>query len=255
MNEQTGVYGIVGLIAVFAAAGVFLTLNAPDSQVVVLEGARFIPSVSPQIPSSMAFRPFSVVGKSITGAATFYEGNATVNLNTTIDLFMNKSTITCSAELTTDASSAVLNTCNDNGGGGSATSGGAIYCDSGTSKLTLTNISACDGGFLVTNEGVGGQLRATLLANSSGPFNTISTYMYTNFTPSCSSSCNNATAASPNTLSSTAGVLCGNFTSTSAVCQCLKISITSFANIASAKSGTPILFTKNDTIVTPAQSC
>jgi len=255
MNEHVGVYGIVGLIAVFAAAGVFLTLNAPDSNVVVVENTRLIPSVSPSLSSpGLLSRPFIIVGRGITGAAVANNsdvGTGNVTFNATTDLNMNKSTITCIAELDVGATSAVLNTCNDNGGGGTATSGGAIACDGNTSKSVLANISTCDGGFYLANEGRHATLKATV--SGSGPYDAIKTYLY-NTSTSCNATTSCATAAAPVTLTGAQAVLCKNLTSSSTACQCMKIEITAYSNVVSAKAGTPISFQKNDTLVTPVEA-
>ena len=173
---------------------------------------------------------------------------------TNIELLMEKSIITCTAELNSGASSAVLNTCNDNGGAGSPNpnSGGSIVCDGGTAKDSASNISVCDGGFSVFNDGLEGKFQ-TNLTNSSGPVDSLYTYIYNH--TGCTSSCSLATPASPLTLNSTVQTACNNFTSSGRMCQCLTLEITSAQNIISAKTGTPVTLMVQDSITTPAVSC
>ncbi len=254
--EEKGMYGILALVAVFAAAGIFLAVSNDGPQVVYVEtGAQAAAQVPVQasIPARIMSAPFRVLGRGITGAVEYQVGNATTNFTSTIDLIMNKSVIGCSAQITSGASSAYLNTCNDNGGsGGTPTSGGTITCDGGTDKSDAANISTCDGGFLLTNNGIEAKLNAQL-NESSGPFNSLYTYIYN--INGCNASCSVADPGSLVTLSGSDQSLCDNMTSAGAVCQCIGISITSLPNLAAAKAGTPITFKKRDTLATPASVC
>jgi len=258
MSESNiGLYVVLGVVVAFAGVGMFMTFqNNAASQVVYVQeglGARQAGPAVSYLPR-LASAPFRIFGRGITGADVTQVGNSTVNFTQTIDLAMTKNTITCTAQLTQGATSAFLNTCNDNGGSGSPNpnSGGTIVCDSGTNKTNSTQIAACDGGFFLTNNGVSGKLSAFLNA-SSGPVNSVKTYVY-NYT-GCTANCTVALSSSPVTLNSTDQTLCNTFISGGSVCQCMTIGITSAANVLSAKSGTPVTFRKQDTVTTPATAC
>lgn len=248
--EEKSMFAVLAIVALFAAAGVFFTLsNDGPSVVYVQSGASEAVSAAParaSVPARILTAPFRVLGKGITGAAEVQIGNATTNFTNVTDLVMNKSIISCSASLDSGSVTAYLNTCNDNGSiGGTPNSGGTITCDGGTNATA--DPATCDGGFQLTNAGRNATLVAKLNA-SSGPVDNINTYLVD--INGCNSTNTVASPGSLVTLNSTDQTLCTTMVGNGAVCQCMALDINSPSNMASAKSGTPVTFRKQDTLTT-----
>ena len=208
--------------------GTFITCNATRCQNVSYNGSTFVFNVT---------------------SFTTYAANETV-----ASLTLEKAVVTCNAQVNQSATSAVLNTCNDNGGSGSPNpnAGGTITCDDGTGKSDAANVSTCAGGFKLQNDGLPVKLSAKLLS-SSGPIDSLSTYLYN--ISGCAGSCNLVPSSSPLALTGSDQTLCNTFSSGGELCQCMTVQISSPVNVLAAKAGVPIVFKKQDSVTTPSVSC
>lgn len=275
-GHNTMIAGILLAVVAVGIAGLYFTMSAsPEATVIYTSYGGGAGGGAPSVSRPYSFtRPFTVLGRGLTGLSSMRSGTGVLNLTGSIDLRMPKNTIICTGQIFQDSTEAHLYTCGD-----ANNTGGSIDCDAlapggtGSSLSDPTNSTTCsstqnNGAFLIQNHGV----NATLLANLtnvtlSGIVNNNITFDNTLYNcvdkPGCAPNCNLCPA--PNTtgcFKELPGGLTGapqNITecrhflsSTPCACECFSIHITQEEELHRLRAGDILEFVVKKTFITPA---
>jgi hypothetical protein len=168
-NENTILYGVLASVVLVGIVGLYVASITPSP--IYIQNIKTINPTTYQTtntqPQSLLSKinPFRVFGQGLLGMSSTRNGSAEINLSTTLDVRMPKSTISCTASINQDSDGVDLYTCADQ-----PTINGSITCEGGN-KTTFTegdciNSSTgytLNGSFMVENHGSYGQLNVTLL--------------------------------------------------------------------------------------------